>query len=93
MSDTFGVGIQVTADELRFVVHVPSEIDSGWTDPEEFQTLVEAVVWDRLDQEAVLRSIATHAGTGDTVGLGTVTLEPDGTVLETTLSSPTFDEP
>lgn len=91
MSDTFGVGIQVTEDELRFVVHLPSEVDSGWTDPQAFQTLVEEVVWDRLDRESALGEIATHGDAGATVSLGTVTLEPDGTVLETTLSEPTLD--
>lgn len=92
MSDTFGVGIHVTDEELQFVVHVPSDIDSGWTDPEEFQALVADVVWERLDQEAVLGSIATRGEAGSTVALGTVTLEPDGTVVETALSAPTFDD-
>ena len=27
--DTFGVGIHVTESDLQFVVHVPSDIDSG----------------------------------------------------------------
>lgn len=87
-ADTFGVAIQVTDDELRFVVHVPSDIDSGWTDPEAFQSLVERVVWDRLDREATLRAIAASAEAGDSVGLGTVTLRPDGTVVSDSLESP-----
>lgn len=88
MSDTFGVGVSVTDEELRFVVHVPSEIDSGWSDPEAFQSLVESVVWDRLDREATLRAIAAEGTAGDTVTLGTVTLEPDGTVVDASLSAP-----
>jgi hypothetical protein len=87
-ADTFGVGIHVTEEELQFVVHVPSSIDAGWTDPETFQRLVERVVWDRLDQEATLRTIASSASTGETVPLGTVTLRPDETVVSHTLSSP-----
>lgn len=84
-ADTFGVGIQLTDDELRFVVHVPSDIDPGWTDPNEFQSLVADVVWNRLDRRPVLESIATTYDTGDAVTLGTVTLEPDGTVVDTNL--------
>ncbi|MFC6725395.1 hypothetical protein ACFQE1_13655 [Halobium palmae] len=84
-ADTFGVGIHVTDEELRFVVRVPSAIDSEWTDPEEFQRLVERVVWERLDRETVLRGVAADTPTGETVGLGTVTLRPDGTVVETDL--------
>ncbi|WP_101298000.1 hypothetical protein [Halegenticoccus soli] len=86
--DTFGVGIHVTETELRFLVRVPSDIDSGWTDPEEFQRLVERVVWDRLDKESVLRRISRTTPTGETVALGTVTLEPDGTVVSHALSPP-----
>ena len=88
MADTFGVAIHVTEEELRFQVRVPSDIDSGWTDPEEFQRLVERVVWERLDQESVLREIATTTAPGETVTLGTVTLDPDGTVVEHSLSPP-----
>lgn len=88
MADTFGVAIHVTVDELRFQVRVPSDIDPGWTDPGEFQQLVEQVVWERLEQEAVLREIATTTSTGETVSLGTVTLEPDGTVVDHSLSGP-----
>ncbi|WP_410767239.1 hypothetical protein [Haloferax sp. DFSO60] len=92
VGDTFGVGIHVTETELRFVVNVPSDIDSGWTDPEAFQQLVERVTWDQLDQEQVLRSIATNAPTGETVFLGRVTLHPDGTVVDHTLRVPAFDD-
>jgi hypothetical protein len=87
MADTFGVGIHVTETDLQFVVHVPSDIDSGWTDPDEFQRLVERVVWERLDKERTLRDVATGADTGETVTLGTVTLEPDGTVVADSLGS------
>jgi hypothetical protein len=88
MADTFGVGIRVTETDLQLAVHVPSEIDPGWTDPEEFQRLVEEVVWERLDRERVLHDVATRTSTGETVGLGRVTLEPDGTVVEASLSTP-----
>lgn len=91
MADTFGVGIHVTDEDLQFLVHVPSEIDSGWTDPDEFQQLVERVVWDRLDQQRTLRAIATGASPGETVSLGTVTLAPDGTVVDYELSTPSVD--
>ncbi|WP_418283122.1 hypothetical protein [Halorubrum sp. DTA98] len=84
-ADTFGVGIHLTDEELRFVVHVPSDIDAGWTDPSEFQSLVADVVWDRLERRPVLETIAAEYGTGDTVSLGTVSLEPDGTVVSADL--------
>jgi hypothetical protein len=87
-ADTFGVGIHVTERELQFVVHVPSSIDSGWTDPEAFQRLVERVTWDHLDQESTLRAVASSTPTGETVTLGTVTLRPDGTVVDRSLSPP-----
>jgi len=87
-ADTFGVGIHVTERELQFVVHVPSSIDSGWTDPEAFQRLVERVVWRHLDQESTLRAVASSTATGETVTLGTVTLRPDGTVVDHSLSRP-----
>ena len=80
--DTFGVGIHVTDAEFQFVVHVPSDIHSGWTDPEAFQRLVEQTVWNRLDREATLRDIDQRAAVGDTVPLGRVTLQPDGTVVD-----------
>ncbi len=86
--DTFRVGIRVTDAELEFLVNVPSDIDSGWTDPAEFQRLVEAVVWDKLDRESVLRTIADRRSPGDTVVLGRVTLRPDGTVVDYALDSP-----
>jgi len=91
MADTFGVGIHVTDEDLQFLVHVPSEIDSGWTDPDEFQRLVERVVWDRLDQQRTLRAIATGVSPGETVSLGTVTLATDGTVVDHALAPPTVD--
>jgi len=81
--DTFGVGIHVTDTEFQFVVHVPSDIDSGWTDPEAFQRMVERTVWERLDREATLREIGERATVGETVTLGRVTLQPDGTVVDT----------
>ena len=80
--DTFGVGIHVTDAEFQFVVHVPSDIDSGWTDPEAFQRAVERAVWDRLDRAATLRRIGDRADVGETVTLGRITLTPDGTVHE-----------
>lgn len=87
--DTFGVGVHLTDTELRFVVRVPSDIDSGWTDPEAFQSLVEEVVWERLDQESVLSTIAEEHETGETVSLGTVTLQPNETVVDVALEDPT----
>ncbi len=81
-ADTFGVGIRVTDEELEFLVRVPSDIDAGWTDPEVFQSLVAEAVWDRLDRRVVLESIAAKHDPGDTVSLGTVSLEPDGTVAD-----------
>lgn len=86
--DTFGVGIHVTDREFELLVHVPADVDSGWTDPDEFQRRVERVVWDRLDRERVLRAVDAEADVGDTVTLGTVTLEPDGTVVDHSLSPP-----
>ena len=86
--DTFGVGIAVTEAELRVVVRVPSEIDSGWTDPEEFQGMVERVLWGRLDQEETLRAVASTTEPGETTMLGTVTLRPDGTVVGSSLDAP-----
>ena len=90
--DRFVVGVHVTDDELRFVVHVPSEIDSGWRDPDEFQQLVERITWQQLDQETTLRTIAAEGEPGETVTLGSVTLQPDGTVVDHELSVPTADE-
>ena len=88
MADTFGVGIHVTESELQVVVRVPSDIDAGWTDRQELQQLVERAVWDALDRDRVLQTINDEASAGETVGLGTITLEPDGTVVEHSLSSP-----
>ncbi|QKY19964.1 hypothetical protein B4589_006040 [Halolamina sp. CBA1230] len=90
--DTFGVGIRVTEAELRVVVRVPSEIDSGWTDPESFQGMVEQVLWERLDREETLRAIASDTDPGETVMLGTVTLRPDGTVVDSSLEAPLLGE-
>ena len=89
--DTFGVGIHVTEAEFQFVVHVPADIDSGWTDPDAFQRLVERTVWDRLDREATLRGIAREASVGDTVTLGRVTLRPDETIVETEFREPAVE--
>jgi hypothetical protein len=86
--DTFGVGIRVTESEFRFVVHVPAEIDSGWTDPDAFQRRIEAYTWEELDKRTTLGRIAETAATGDTVTLGTVTMRPDGTVTASSLSVP-----
>lgn len=91
MADTFGVAIGVTEEDLQFLVHVPSDIDSGWTDPEAFQRLVERIVWEHLDKESVLRSVAASTPAGESAFLGTVTLEPDGTVIERSLSPPGDD--
>jgi hypothetical protein len=85
-ADTFGVGIRVTEAELRVVVGVPSDIDAGWTDPEAFQSLVAEAVWERLDRRPTLEAVAARYDTGETAALGSVTLEPDGTVVETDLS-------
>lgn len=87
-ADTFGVGIHLTEDELRFVVRVPSDVDSGWTDPEAFQSLVAETVWDLLDRDTVLGTVADRFDAGATVSLGTVTLEPDGTVVSHDLAAP-----
>ena len=86
--DRFLVGIHLTDSQLEFVVRVPSEIDSGWRDPEAFQQLVAEVTWNHLDQESTLRAIAATGSPGDTVSLGTVTLQPDGTLVSHELSMP-----
>jgi len=86
--DRFVVGVQITDDQLRFVVHVPSEIDSGWRDPEAFQQLVADVTWEHLDQETTLQTIAATGEPGETVTLGHVTLQPDGTVVDAELTAP-----
>lgn len=84
-ADTFGVGIHVTETELRVVVGVPSDIDAGWTDPEAFQSLVAEAVWERLDRRSTLETVSARYDAGETAPLGSVTLEPDGTVVETDL--------
>lgn len=86
--DTFGVGIQVTDSEFRFVVHVPAEIDSGWTDPDAFQRQIERYTWTELDKRETLGAITETATAGETVTLGTVTMRPDGTVTASSLSVP-----
>jgi hypothetical protein len=91
-ADTFGVGIHLTDTELQVVVHVPSEIDSGWSDPDAFQSLVAETVWLHLDQQQVLETIASRFETGDTVTLGTVSLKPDGTVVSHELTIPAADK-
>ena len=90
-ADTFGVGIRLTDEEFQLVVHVPSNIDSQWTDPEAFQSTIADVVWDRLDQQHVLKTISDRFETGETVTLGTVSLEPDGTVDSYDLGIPGQD--
>jgi len=86
--DTFGVGVHVATEEFRFVVHVPSEIDSGWSDPDEFQRLIERVTWDTLDQRATLQAVARTTAEGETATLGTVTMRPDGEVVDRSLAPP-----
>ena len=88
MGDTFGVGIHVTSDEFRFVVHVPSDIDAGWRDPDAFQRLIEVATWDRLDQQETLRAVARTTAEGETVTLGTVTMRPGGGVIDHSLAPP-----
>ena len=89
--DTFGVGVRLTDAEFRLVVHVPSEIDSGWRDPEAFQRRIESYTWERLDRETTLSAVAETAEPGETVTLGTVTMRPDGEVTDDSLSVPTDD--
>lgn len=84
-ADTFGVGIRVTETELHVVVGVPSDIDAGWTDPEAFQSLVAEAVWERLDRRSTLEAVAARYDTGETASLGSVTLEPNGTVVNADL--------
>ncbi|ESP87253.1 hypothetical protein [Candidatus Halobonum tyrrellensis] len=86
--DTFGVGIAVDAEAFRFVVHVPSDIDSGWRDPEAFQTRVETETWERLDKRETLHAVDERAGEGETVTLGTVTMHPDEGLVDHSLSVP-----
>ncbi|MFC7070679.1 hypothetical protein [Halobaculum lipolyticum] len=88
VGDTFGVGIHVTSEEFRFVVHVPSDIDAGWSDPDEFQRRIERVTWETLDQGETLRAVARTADAEETVTLGTVTMRPGGEVVGHTLAPP-----
>lgn len=88
VGDRFLVGIHVTESDLQFVVRVPSDIDSGWRDPEEFQRLVERITWETLDQESTLQTIAAAGSPGETVTLGHVRLQPDGTLVSHSLSAP-----
>ncbi|MFA9517996.1 hypothetical protein ACERIT_12395 [Halopenitus sp. H-Gu1] len=90
--DTFAVGIHLTETAFEFVVRVPSAIDSGWSDPEAFQSLVEREVWERLDRRAVLETIDRRADVGETVSLGTITIRPDGTVVDDSLRAPDREE-
>ena len=91
-ADRFIVGIHRTETALKFVVRVPSDLEAGWRDRSAFQQLLEQRTWERLDQEATLGAIAADADPGETVPLGTITLRPDGTVLEHTLGPPTEGE-
>jgi hypothetical protein len=87
-ADTFGVSIGVDDDAFRFLVHVPSELEAAWSDRDAFQRSVEEAVWERLDRESTLQAVATTAETGERVELGTVTLTPDGTVVDHSLAAP-----
>ncbi|GAB3324627.1 hypothetical protein EI982_15025 [Haloplanus rallus] len=87
-ADTFGVSIGVDDDALRFLVHVPSNLTAPWDDRDAFQRLVEEAVWERLDRERTLGAVGRVADAGERVELGTVTLTPDGTVVDHDLSLP-----
>ncbi|AZH26762.1 hypothetical protein [Haloplanus aerogenes] len=87
-ADTFGVSIGVDDDAFRFLVHVPSNLDAAWSDRDAFQQLVEQAVWERLDRDRTIRAVDRVAETGERVELGTVTLRPDGTVVDHTLAEP-----
>ena len=87
-ADVFGVSIGVDDDAFRFLVHVPSALTASWDDRDAFQRLVERTVWDRLDRERTLRAVDRVADAGERVELGTVTLTPDGTVVDHDLSAP-----
>lgn len=88
-ADTFGVSIGVDDDAFRFLVHVPSELDAAWNDRDAFQQRVEHVVWEQLDRRRVLQAVDQIATSGERIELGTVTLTPDGTVVDDTLTVPT----
>jgi hypothetical protein len=87
-ADTFGVSVGVDDDAFRFLVHVPSALDAAWDDRESFQRLVERVVWERLDRARTLQTVDRVADAGERVDLGTVTLTPDGTVVDHSLAPP-----
>ena len=87
-ADRFVVGIHRTETALEVVVRVPSDLAAGWQNPTAFQQLVEQRTWERLEQAATLRAIAAEADPGETVALGTITLRPDGTVVDHTLTPP-----
>ncbi|MFB6256148.1 MAG: hypothetical protein ABEH58_05375 [Haloplanus sp.] len=87
-ADTFGVSIGVDDDAFRVLVHVPSTLDATWSDRDAFQRLVEDAVWDRLDRDETLRAVNRVADAGERVELGTVTLRPDSTVVDHTLTAP-----
>jgi len=87
-ADTFGVSIGVDDDAFRFLVHVPSTLTASWDDRDAFQRLVERTVWERLDRERTLQAVGRVADAGERVELGTVTLTPDGTVVDHALSAP-----
>jgi len=87
-ADTFGVSIGVDDDAFRFLVHVPSALDAAWSDRDAFQRLVEQAVWERLDRDRTLEAVARVAAAGERVELGTVTLRPDGTVVDHSLDTP-----
>ncbi|ERG94705.1 hypothetical protein [Haloquadratum walsbyi] len=78
--DTFGVGIHITESDLQFIVHVPSDINSGWTDPTTFQKQIETIVWNHLEKSTILKRLANQYEVGTTVSLGRITLSSDGTV-------------
>lgn len=86
--DTFGVGVRLTDREFRFLVRVPSDIDSGWSDPDAFQELIETATWERLDKRRTLQAVERVARPGETVRLGTVEMTPDGTVVGHSLAVP-----
>jgi hypothetical protein len=88
-ADTFGVSLGVDDDAVRFLVHVPSALDAAWDDRETFQRLVEDAVWNHLNRDETLRAVDRVADAGERVDLGTVTLRPDGTVVDHSLSGPT----
>ncbi|WP_049937324.1 hypothetical protein [Haloplanus natans] len=87
-ADTFGVSIGVDDDAFRFLVHVPSALEAAWSDRDAFQRLVEEAVWDLLDRGETLRAVDRVADAGERVELGTVTLRPDGTVVDHALTAP-----